>query len=301
MKRTGIIYKLAYRVVVWLGLQSDSSVPALETLEYLGAQVEVAEHDGTLYPAPFTKEATWYRPEAALPYTQQTWDAILALLQPPWFERVWTVQEIQLGRKRPGPVFQCSFEMIELSEFYRAAVYCLYFKSILSTVIRTPPLVRELIFVHMMLQPITCFVFWELLRYGTITRLCKDGRGKVYGTIGLLPKRFASKIEVDYGKNNTASLVYKKTFLTHAQHVERLELFPHCFVPGNLIPDTPSWGPDWYSVAPGDNYHMRQLATGTSRAHFKYNDEEPGLLEVLGVNCAVVRNASDYLPARLET
>lgn len=299
VQRMGLIYKLAYRVVVWLGLQGNRSAHAIATLRYLGAQVEVGEHEGILFPAPFTEEPTWYDSEVALPYNQDTWDAILALLQRPWFIRVWIVQEVQLGSRRPGPIFQCGTETIELSKFFRA-VYCLYSKSILSAVIKSQRLAREITNVYMLLQPMGDYVFWDVLRYGTIGRRCKDGRDKIYGTIALLPKRFASRIKVDYGTSNTASQVYKKTFVTHAQHVERLELFADCFVAGRSIPDAPSWVPDWYSDGPGERYHTRQLATGASRAQFKYTDEEPDLLIVLGVSCAVVSHVDDYLPKLLE-
>jgi hypothetical protein len=295
----GLIYKLAYRVVVWLGPQRDNSHHAVTALNYIGAQVEFDEQATWLFPAPFAEEPTWHDPRVALSYSPDTWDAILALLQRPWFTRVWVVQEVQLGSKRPGPIFQCGTEKIELSKFYRA-VLCLYVKSNLSTGIQLAQLARELTNAWMLLEPMADFVFWDVLRQGTVGRSCKDGRDTVYGIIGLLPKGFASKIKVDYGTNNTASQVYKKTFLTHAQHVERLELFPNCFVAGRSISDAPSWVPDWYAVGPVEIYHMKQLATGTSRAHFKYTDEEPDLLEVLGVSCAVVSHVSDYPPEGLE-
>ncbi|KAH8777850.1 heterokaryon incompatibility protein [Diaporthe sp. PMI_573] len=295
----GLIYKLAYRVVVWLGPEIDDSDHAVTTLDYFGAQVEFDLHGGWVFPAPFAEEPTWYQQEVALPYSQDTWDTILALLQRPWFNRVWVVQEVQLGSKRPGPIFQCGTEKIELSKFYRA-VRCLHFKRNVSTGIQLAQLARKLINAWMLLEPMADFVFRDVLRQGAVGRSCKDGRDKVYGIIGLLPKGFASKIEVDYGGKNTASQVYKKTFLTHAQHVERLELFPNCFVAGRSISDAPSWVPDWYSEGPGERYHTKQFATGTSRAHFKYTDEEPDLLEVLGVSCAVVSHVSDYLPEGLE-
>lgn len=299
VRRMGLIYKLAYRVVVWLGPQSDDSAHALATLSYLGAQVEVDEHERWLFPAPFTEQPTWYDYRVALPYSQNTWDAILALLQRPWFNRVWVVQEVQLGSKRPGPMFQCGTETIELSKLQQA-VYCLDYRSIMSKLVHLPQLSSELWSVGALFQPIVGTEFRRILRCATTSRLCKDSRDKVYGTIGLLPKRFASKIKVDYGRDNTASQVYKKTFVTHAQHVGRLELFTDCYIAGRSISDAPSWVPDWSSAFPWERRHTYQVATGASRAHLKYTDEEPDLLEVLGVSCAVVSHVSDYLPRGLQ-
>lgn len=288
----GLIYKLAHRVVVWLGLQSDDSAHAFATLSYLGAQVEYDEFGRWLSPAPFAEEPTWYDPKVALPYSQGTWDAILALWQRPWFKRVWVIQEVQLGSKRPGPIFQCGHETIELSKLQRA-VYCLACKDI-----RRSP--GDLLNVEALFRPMVGAAFWNILHFGTYSRLCKDGRDKVYGIIGLLPKGFASRIKADYGRDNTTSQVYKKTIVAHAQHVERLELFSDCFISGRSIPDAPSWVPDWYSIGPWERWHTNQVATGTSRAHLKYTDKEPDLLEVLGVSCAVVSHVSDHLPRGLE-
>lgn len=297
--RMGLIYKLAYRVVVWLGPKSDDSDQALATLSYLGAQVEMEEENRWLFPAPFAEEPTWYNHKVALPYKQDTWDSILALLQRPWFNRVWVVQEIQLGSTRPGPIFQCGTETIQLSYINRA-VHCLAIKSRFLTLVQFPQLSDELWIVSRLFRPIVGASFRRILCFGTVSRLCKDSRDKVYGIIGLLPKAFASKVKADYGRDNTASQVYKKTFVAHAQHVERLELFAHCHIAGRSIPDAPSWVPDWSSGFSPGSYHRQQVATGTSRAHVKYTDEEPDLLEVLGVRCAVVSHVSDYLPTGFE-
>lgn len=300
VRRMGLIYKLAYRVVVWLGPQSDDSAHALATLSYLGAQVEVVdehvdEHYRWIHPAPFAEESTWHQPTVALPYSQDTWDSILALLQRPWFYRVWVVQEIQLGSKRSGPIFQCGTDTIQSSDLFRA-VTCMIYKMPFRTKGRFPRWSNEILDVTKLFEPMVGADFGTILNFGTNYRLCKDSRDKVYGTIGLLPKGFASKIKADYGRDNTPSQVYKNAFVAHAQHVERLELFSYCYIAGKSIPDTPSWVPNWSSLGPPLRWHTDQVAAGTSRAHLKYTDEEPDLLEVLGMSCAVVSRVSDYLP-----
>lgn len=298
----GLIYKLAYRVVVWLGPQSDDSARALATLDYIGAQVEIDRNDGSVGIAPFAEEPTWCRTNSALPhaYRQHTWNAVLELLLRPWFRRVWTVQEVQLGSKRPGPIFHCGMETISLSKLYRA-VRCLDVRSRYpSSNLIAPDLANELKNAVTVLQPMVGRVFLYVLQSGTMGRQCKDGRDKIYGTLSLLPKLFASKIKVDYRRSNTASQVYKTAFLTHAEHVERLELFASCRATGRTIADEPTWVPDWGSHPVAQSHHIPQFATSTSRAHFGYCEEEPDLLEVLGVSCAVVSHVSDPLPKSLD-
>lgn len=298
VQRMGLIYKLAHRVIVWLGPQSDDSAHALAALDYIGSQIET-DYDGRRwYMTPFAYESTWHKQNATLPYGQHTWDAILSVLLRPWFRRVWTVQEIQLGSRQPGPIFHCGMETIELAKFCRA-VQCIDSKRELSTVILSPELTREVANAAALLEPMPGYCFRDLLRLGTVGRLCKDSRDIIYGIIGLLPKGFASKVKVDYRTTNTTSQVYKNAFVTHALHVERLELFSWCSI-ARKLPDAPSWVPNWNMEGPKRNYHKAQFAAGASRAHFNCIDDKLEFLEVVGVFCAVVSHVSEGLPEGLE-
>lgn len=58
----------------------------------------VAEGEaGLLFRSPDAKEKDCFDPDFKLPYTQETWDAVVGLLQRPWFNRLWVVQEIHPG------------------------------------------------------------------------------------------------------------------------------------------------------------------------------------------------------------
>jgi Heterokaryon incompatibility protein (HET) len=118
VRRMGDIYRLASRVVVCLGPSSDDSAHTISTLQHLGAQVELAH--GTRFCSPDAVEEDWYRRAYPLPYSNETWDAILALLQLSWFSRLLIVQEIQLANTQPGAIMQCGSDMIEFSHFRQA-------------------------------------------------------------------------------------------------------------------------------------------------------------------------------------
>ncbi|KAK3387329.1 hypothetical protein B0H63DRAFT_469813 [Podospora didyma] len=87
VKRMSDIYRLAHRVVVWLGPRTPDSKHALDTLEYLGKQVVVSTNWSRM-PAPDAAEPTWYKNRERLPYDQKTWRAIGELLSRDWFERM---------------------------------------------------------------------------------------------------------------------------------------------------------------------------------------------------------------------
>lgn len=58
VQRLSLICKPAYRVVVWLGPESDDSAHALSILDYVGAQIEIDGDDDGLCAAPFAEEPT---------------------------------------------------------------------------------------------------------------------------------------------------------------------------------------------------------------------------------------------------
>ena len=85
----------------------------MAVLVHLGEQILAEPETDLLFCHPAAKETTWFDPEVALPYDQKTWDSILLKLQRPWFDRIWTVQEIQLlAKKLPGAIIQCGQEII---------------------------------------------------------------------------------------------------------------------------------------------------------------------------------------------
>jgi hypothetical protein len=90
VQRMGNLYKLADRVLVWLGPSLPISDLGMSTLGFLGAQIEQSwDYYGLR--SPQSTEPTWYYPQTSLPYDQDIWNAIYDILTLPWFERVWCV------------------------------------------------------------------------------------------------------------------------------------------------------------------------------------------------------------------
>ncbi|KAH8594353.1 heterokaryon incompatibility protein-domain-containing protein, partial [Bisporella sp. PMI_857] len=70
----GNIYCSATKVIAWLGSEDDDSTHALQFLDKLSSEITV------------------------LVMNRRECNAIYRLLMRPWFERVWIIQEISLGR-----------------------------------------------------------------------------------------------------------------------------------------------------------------------------------------------------------
>jgi len=92
VSRMDHIYRLAKRVVVWLGPEDNTL--AMETLQHLGTQNEMSK-DSCHGPSVECVDRIWWDPLLDLPYDKQTWAAIFEFLSSSWFERMWIFQEIQ--------------------------------------------------------------------------------------------------------------------------------------------------------------------------------------------------------------
>lgn len=111
------IYKLAKRVIVWLGPSADNGGFALQTLRYLGAQVVLSDNLFLLR-APEATEQNYFRRRSPLPYDARVSNALIALLRSPWFKRLWVIQEIQLANRHA--FCQCGEDMILWIQLFQA-------------------------------------------------------------------------------------------------------------------------------------------------------------------------------------
>lgn len=304
------IYRLAYRVVVWLGPKSKrfrlgrrldrDKILALvfEELEYIAAQVEVSEDGASLWPAPDAIEKDWYRSEnlrelASQDY-QLTLDGLRELLYSWWFRRLWVVQEIQLANKRPGPIMQCGSHTISVSRFQRA-IECLNLKTTKDNysrkTARNKPLRLQwpVLNATRLLHPMSG-VNHKIVLALTWHRKCQDDRDQVYGLLGLTSRQFSDQIQIRYDKPKAD--VYKDYFLRHLQLAGRLDLLVDSH---GTLHKSPTWVPDWSEESDFRADVKIQFAAYNTRAHFKHNKNSSDTLEVCGVRCCLVNHLLEYL------
>lgn len=278
VKRMANIYKLAYRVVAWLGSEECESKQGLATLQYIGDQIE-ATKTGSLVRAPGTKDPDMWMNAHCFSFDDQTWQTLLAVLERSWLYRLWCWQEISLS-SRPT-VLQCGHDQIRWAVFWKA-VLCLHNKERLPSVMFRERC-RHIAYLTSDATKQPMSVMLDLSR----SKSCADPRDKIYGLLGLTAPVLTAGIKTDYSL--PVEQVYKDTFLAHAAITQRLELLKHCFLATRRT-GGPSWVPDWSRTDFAAPILSEQLSTGLSGANFNYI--APSILEVKGVRCTTVRTVS---------
>ena len=275
VKQMDRIYKLAERVIVWLGEESPSSKLAITTLEFLGRQVELTK-DYHRLPSPCCDEPLWSDSGHSLPYSEETWEAIFDLLGRPWFSRLWILQEIQLGNRYS--VIQCGRDLIEWRLFRRAISSLNDKKDGPSRELRT-----RMGPVNSMCWVRSAESVTALLNMAR-RRKCSEDHDKVYAILGLLPPSIAKRIHPDYSL--PFQNAFKEVFLAYLGVVRRLDLMQRCDNQERLS-DLPSWAPNWSGTGRAHPiYGLGLCASSLSSAHTNY--VPPDILEIVGTRITTI-------------
>jgi hypothetical protein len=120
----GDVYRMAERVIVWLGPEHKASSFAIETLKKLSFKIQVDWHAAGMQPAS-QEDSDWADSNVMLPYDKKTSDAIHYLVNRPLFERLWIQQEIRLANQYA--VVMCGSDTILWQQFC-GAILCIYVK-----------------------------------------------------------------------------------------------------------------------------------------------------------------------------
>lgn len=93
---TGDIYQRADSVIIWLGLEGNSSESALELIEFVGTRVDADWNRGELKPSALGEADN---PELAditkpLLLSKPDFVSLMHLISRDWFERLWIRQEV---------------------------------------------------------------------------------------------------------------------------------------------------------------------------------------------------------------
>jgi Heterokaryon incompatibility protein (HET) len=174
VKRMANVYKLAYRVVAWLGKEEHNSTQALVTLQYIGKQVQLTKR-GKLVRAPGAVEPNLWMKACCFSCDDpiQTWQALLGILERSWFYRLWCWQEIILSSRHT--VLQCDHDQIQWTVFQRA-VLCLHNKERLPSVMFRERC-RHIAYLTADATQQPMSIMLDLSR----SKGCVDARDKVYG------------------------------------------------------------------------------------------------------------------------
>lgn len=277
VKRMTDIYRLADRVVIWLGPRETNSEAAMKMLDHLGAQIVLLENEWC-HRAPEATDTQWYRRGNPIPISQEILSAMHHLLNRGWFDRVWVTQEGQMANSRS--IVMCGDDSMPWPHM-QAAIIGLWSNNVSG---RSPELLE--LFTRLM-----HFAFRQCGRqlFGLITRnayrLCADPRDKIYGILGLAHPTITAQIKPNYSL--TVTDVYKEVFLTYSKFSSRLGMLRECNLGLRNI-DGPSWVPDWSTVTNTVIGKRDLILYDTSSACMDYLP--PNTLKVAGVHCGVIHH-----------
>ncbi|KAJ4226179.1 hypothetical protein NW759_004765 [Fusarium solani] len=280
--RMSDIYRLADRVVVWLGEETSNNKLAVSTLDYLGAQIELTKQGGRL-PSPGCDHQDWFRSLTEMPYEDDTWQAIADLVNRAWFGRLWVLQEIQLSNHKA--VMQCGMNQISWQRFRRAMV-CLESKRNLPQVVIFSKLPRLGVFC----LPVEGVNFAILLL--RVTHLdCSNPRDKVYGLLGLASPSLLARVQAQYAE--PVESVYRDLFLAMTDQMQRLH-FEFCSLRTSQARHLASWVPDFYGDLVELLFRGGRYASGMSCSHSTY--VAPSALYVSGIRVGTVKSNKGVYP-----
>ena len=278
VKRMADLYRLADRVVVWLGPEKNNSGWGIRILDHLSSQIKVDFNTFEMKPASNEAEPHWSNRSRILPYGDAELLAVNDVLSHPWFERLWVQQEIRLAN--PNAIFLCGWDMIAWQSL-RQAILCLYAKEL-----KPKSAVSRLSDRLAIIEPLTNdekrFSLNDIME---MTLNCKyfDTRDRIYAVLSLLDD-YDKKVGIEVDYNKTTNQVYQDVALRYIAYYRHLNVLI-----SSGLKDKPSgrptWVPDW-TVA---NRFEGVLARGFSISEVRHRGG--GVLSVTGTHLATVQHA----------
>ena len=257
------IYRLAAKVIVWLGPEANNSTAALKALSTLASKIYVDWHFYTISPASEEDVGSdWVDLKKKFPFDQETWSSIAWLLDRSWFSRLWIWQEVKHARK--GAVIICGDATVSWEDFRKA---------IFSLCLRPTPLSQNL---RRAYRISTISISRSLIQVLQRTKdaQCSNPRDKIYAVLNLVSEPERCGIQPDYEKST--SKVFRDMMLTRTLGYKDLALLTICELQDDRG-ELPSWVPN-LSIPRRCNIIHEAAAGGNSRAKARYSDMDASLV-----------------------
>ncbi|KAL8295707.1 hypothetical protein RB600_001262 [Gaeumannomyces tritici] len=274
------VYRMARRVVIWLGPETGTSALGMQTLRQTGRHVRADPRTRTWSPVPGSSDPrfTWAAlQEGYSPYTEAQLGAVLELVSRAWFRRLWTRQEVTLAR---DAVVVAGAEEMSWPTFL-AAVF--YMDSLVRLLGRGDARLASALF---NVYELGCLAMYEnVMEVMHACRSCECTLDvdRVYGLLGLLSSGRLFDLQPDYGKD--PKMVYHDAVITLFASSARTDFLELC-----EEASAPSWVPDLHMLGLGTGLNTRAVpychASGSSAGRLDQLDANT--VEVAGVYCGAL-------------
>ena len=277
------IYRSAKGVIAWLGPEDSNSALAMKIIADIGSRVIIDFEQSTL-----TLASDFYSSfehfHESLQLNKEAYCAIRNLLSRSWFERLWILQEVYLGRERIHML--CGFEGTSWEVFRGAMVYLLHEHKG-----SDPDKIGDILDKVQATVTIREFGFSDTLRDLLLTTRylqCSDPRDKVYALLNLASNE-SSDIKSDYSKSTS------EVFRSVAEHSlskhENLEFLAYCYLPEGGL-SMPTWVFDW-SIQSQTQAIDKYCARLNTRACVNLLSSD--ILVTTGVHVTKIREVKNHL------
>ncbi|KAI0881857.1 HET-domain-containing protein [Annulohypoxylon maeteangense] len=276
----GEIYRLAHRVVAWIGQEENNSYHAMNWMEFLGSQVDVDFLKPEITAAEGCVDSTIGDMTVPLSFDYATGVSLSHLISRSWFGRVWVQQEIALANSEA--IIQCGSCHVKWSCFRRALI-CLFLKIIHCPI---PPEKYNL-----SVSSLTGFFFStysnsiQHIRPNFGRLHCMDPRDRLYAISAMLPESEREFVlPPDYTKPYVE--LYTEVVTQVIKSQQNLNILTQCDFRDSS--SCPSWVPDWSDSSfwdPSLGLHIQASSQLGTSCEFP----EPGVLRIMGVSKSKVR------------
>ncbi|KAI0552267.1 HET-domain-containing protein, partial [Xylaria curta] len=279
VERMGEIYRLASRVIAWLGPEEDDSSNAMKWMHYIGSQVTLDETQ-QMIPSEDCSDPDISDQQVKLPFTDRDLRSVYHLICRPWFDRLWIRQEIYLAN--PEAVVKCGPHEVLWSAFY-LALRCIHFKLHSDSELGDQCIGRmwQLQGFIFHFSPISFVDFRDILG----NCLCRDPRDRIYALRSMLRE---TEREIcprpDYTKPCTQ--LYQEIVENMISRTSNLSILRDCELAAG--DPSPSWIPTWTRKTTISLRNNPLLASSSIEAQYSFLDN--GTLRVAGVVATVVED-----------
>lgn len=285
------IYWSTPRVVVWLGPAADDSDHALEKLFEIGSRIRVHWLTAACRGLTDQDDMLWNidRLHTALPLSAADWTAIQALMDRPWFTRLWIRQEV--FKARDEAVVHCGTRALPWEPFRRGLFRLTFGHRARNVVPRNA--------IRGVQYPVA------ELRELTSGALCSDKRDYIYSLLGVLLEEKTLGIVPDYSKS--AAEIYRDVAVRYIQLAGNLQLLQRCGNEGKecgpYVVDgrpLPTWVPD-FSATPAENPYTYSVLQGATPLQSCWKYVPNDVLCVAGLTRGVIRDFIDLDVSSFQT
>ena len=281
------IYRSAKGVIAWLGPESSTSPLAMKIIVHIGSEITI---DFKQLKLNLTSDSyhSFKHFHESLQLDKKAYRAIRELLDRSWFERLWILQELYLGRDRMHML--CGFERTSWEHFCYALEYLQRFNA------SDPDKIG-----HRLLGVWFTMIYREYGFSDTLTDLllrtrylrCSDPRDKVYALLNLVSKQ-SSDIQPDYSKSTSET--FRSIIEDSLNKGKTLRLLANCVLRERTL-SMPSWVPDWSVQSQFQQTIDRRVSHFNTEAHGNIISSD--ILVAKGVHVTIVHIVTNNVPLEI--